>query len=196
MIVSNRIFQWFVRTFAPHSRRGREAHWNYLVRTIVELPRQRRFDEIDSKLEDAHNWLRSLPRTDQELPSRLVTLADLEHDVGGNASRSEQLYRKALQSAEELFAHSSPKIALPLNSLALLLLRQKRFDESERHFRRLEELVRKNYGEHHVEYATCLENLAALLRQTQRREEAASLREQSNRIRKESLPKTTQDPQS
>jgi len=84
---------------------------------------------------------RGADRVRRELAGQPATQAQLMNTIGqvyinlGLYSQAEPLIRQALGNRRQLFGEASPETADSLDSLGLLLLRQRRYDESERTLR-------------------------------------------------------------
>ena len=82
----------------------------------------------------------------------------------GNATKAEQLYRRALAIKEKVLGRDHPDVAMTLNNLAVLYKSQGRFTEAEPLYRRSLSIFQKVLGPSHPKVVTCLKNYAALLR--------------------------------
>lgn len=166
------------------SLRSDEESWEALTRQIERSFAQQRFDELEKSLEQASAFLRK-ERHHPEHAARLHQLAEYFEAYSGNFKRSEELYREAIDLLERQTPNDPLKAAPSLNSLAVLLIHQRRYSEAEAVIRRLLPIVEARFGKEHPEYATCLENLAATMRNSDRDAEAAKIRKDALLIRQE-----------
>lgn len=168
----------------PRSDLARETVWNDFTQQAQRAVEDRQYDKVEGRLDSALNWLNGLPEDEPRLHLRLSELADLYQSLAGSNSKAEELYGRSVRAAEKNYGKDSVEVAIPLNSLAILLIQQRRHDEAEQHLNRLLPIVEDAFGPDHREVASCLENLSAVLRQTNRAGEAAQLRSRAMKIRR------------
>jgi len=72
------------------------------------------------------------------------------------------LLSEALVIQERVFGNVHPRVASALNDLGNVAMGQERFDDAERHFRRIGEIYRSVYGEKHYLVGIATSNLAGV----------------------------------
>jgi len=82
---------------------------------------------------------------------------------GGDAPAAEELYRRVAEIREQRYGFDHPAYLKALGNVAMILARQKRFEEAEVVGRQHVTALRRVLGEEHPEYATTLSNLALLV---------------------------------
>ncbi|HEX6626900.1 MAG TPA: tetratricopeptide repeat protein [Gemmatimonadaceae bacterium] len=95
--------------------------------------------------------------------AELISLIKLgtTNQEAGNLADAEECFRRALETADRLFAPEDPDLIILLNDLSRLYLRQSAFSLAEPLLLRLLELKRSK-GEDHPEVATVLASLASV----------------------------------
>jgi tetratricopeptide (TPR) repeat protein len=186
MSPSESSLRWYARVAAwlrPGSALARELIWRRSLAVIQDAINDRRFDRIDSLLQELELELEAFPPGD-DLPPRWNRLGDLHQELSGSNADSERLFRRALVLAESHPGPQSANLALSLNNLGLLLLHQRRFEQALPLFERLLPLVEEQFGVDNPEVATCLENVAAACRGLGLDEEARVHRSRAATIRR------------
>lgn len=179
--------------FLPAKARSVSAQWEKRIDLVRSQIENRRFDKIDNELQQLDCWLAELPPQTPELPDWLNELGELYQNFGGNNIKAEEAFRRACSAAEAIHGESDIALSVPLNSLAVFLLQQRRADEARQLLERLLPIVEGHFGPDHSEVATCLENLAAVLRQQDKTSEATALRNRAVRIRVHAKDKTSEE---
>lgn len=179
------------RVFRPHSELALDFTWDQLLRNVDTTIENRTFDQVEGSLNKALDWLEKTAQHHPDYTARLCELAGLYQSLAGDNLAAEEILRKAVKVAEDQDSPTGLKLAVPLNSLGLLLLQQRRSEEAEVLFERLLAIVENNLGSEHSEVATTLENLAAVQRQTDRTEEASKTRARATQIRRAALERTS-----
>jgi Tfp pilus assembly protein PilF len=169
--------------FSPRSKLALDFTWDKMLRNLDSPVKHQTYDHIEGALNQAMDWLEQTKRYHPDYPDKLCTLAGLYQSLAGDNTVAEELLRKALVVAETRDSPAGLQIAVPLNSLGLLLLQQRRSEEAEVLFQRQLKLVENRLGEEHIEVATTLENLAAVQRQAGRTDEASKTRARATQIR-------------
>lgn len=164
------------------SSRSDEQNWEGFIEQIERTFADKQFDQLEKDLERAVDFLQERPE-DGERPGRIHQLAEYYEQYAGNFRRSEELYHQAIDLCQKQAENDPLKAAPSLNSLAVLLIHQRRYTEAEPLLRRLLAIVEKGLGKDHPEYATCLENLAATLRHPDQEKEATEIRSQALLLR-------------
>ncbi len=182
---TRRVLGFLARVFRPHSELALDFTWEQLLRNVDTTVKNRTYDHVESELDKAMNWLEETRQHHPNYTEKLCRLAGLYQSLAGDNSATEEILRKAVGAAEDNESPTSLKLAVPLNSLGLLLLQQRRYQEAELLFQRLLTIVESTLGREHIEVATALENLAAVQRQTGRTDEASRTRARAVQIRNE-----------
>lgn len=172
------------RVVAPNSPSGKEARWERFLHAVDKALENREYHLIEVHLEDARQWLETIPPEEAGLIEKTARLGDLFQELVGDNSKAEILYRQALALSESIEGPESLTTAGVLNTLSLFLIQQRRYEEAESMLERVLPIVEREFGPEHLEFATGLENLAAIYRQTDRPGEAAELRARAIKIRK------------
>ena len=180
---TRRILGFFAQLFSPRSKLALDFTWNKMLRDVDSTVKRQTYDLIEGSLDQAMDWLEQTKQCHPDYPEKLCTLADLYQSMAGDNTAAEEILRMALKVAEAQDSPAGLQIAVPLNSLGLLLLQQRRGAEAEVVFQRLLKLVENRLGEEHIEVATILENLAAVHRQIGRTDEASMTRDRATQIR-------------
>ncbi len=186
-----RTFGILARVFRPRSELALDFTWDQLLRNVDSTIENQTYDQVEGALNKARNWLEETAQDHQDYTEKLCKLAGLYQSLAGDNSAAEEILRKAVKVAEDQDSPTGLKLAVPLNSLGLLLLQQRRSEEAEVLFQRLLAIVGNTLGSKHIEVATALENLAAVQRQTDRADEASRTRARAAQIRREAREKTS-----
>ena len=159
------------------------AIWYQRLDEVVHAVDRRRFDQVEPMLQGLERDLPEFPSDPGTRVGRLTRLAELFRDLAGNFDAAERLLREAIELGESASVDYWT-VALPMNDLGLLLIDQRRYGEAERILEALTDRTREERGENDPDLASCLENLAAVYRQTGRTAEASRIRAQAVRIRR------------
>ena len=181
---TRRILGFVAQVLSPSSKLALDFTWGKMLRNVDSTVKHQTYDHIEEALDQAMEWLEQTKQCHPDYPDKLCTLAGLYQSMAGDNTVAEELLRKALVVAETRDSPAGLQIAVPLNSLGLLLLQQRRGEEAEVVFQRLLKLVEDRLGEEHIEVATILENLAAVQRQTGHTDEASKTRARATEIRR------------
>jgi tetratricopeptide (TPR) repeat protein len=103
----------------------------------------------------------------------------------GDYTKAQKLFAAAVADAES-GGDSDARLARSLNNLAAAYAAQGDYAKAEPLYRQALALLEKVRGPDHADVATCLENYAALLRQTNRPAEAEQLEQRARAIRQKS----------
>lgn len=174
-----------LRPVAPRTPLALHASWEERVRDLRRTIRERRYDEIEPKLQTMEAWLDSEGSSHPQRVEKTNQLADFFQELAGANLAAERLYRKALALAESDPPKNARGLALSLNNLGIFELQQRRHQEAEELFDRLLPLAEETFGEESLEVASCLENLAAVYRATSRQDAATEVRSRAVRIRRQ-----------
>jgi len=186
-----RILGSLARLFRPHSELALDYTWDQLLRNVDSTIESRTYDQVEGALNKAMSWLEATAQHHPDYTDKMCKLAGLYQSLAGDNLAAEEILREAVKVAEEQDSPSGLSVAVPLNSLGLLLLQQRRSEEAEVLFERLLAIVENNLGSEHIEVATTLENLAAVQRQTDRTDEASKTRARATQIRRAALKRTS-----
>lgn len=178
------LLRFLAHLFRPDSQAALDFRWNRKLRDVDTLLKNRTYDQVEGALDRALDWLEETRPGHSDYTDKLCTLAGLYQSLVGDNSKAEEIFRKAIETAGDRGNQIEMQLAVPLNSLGLLLLQQRRYAEAEPLFRQLLKLVEHRLGSDHVEVATALENLAAVERHLGRTEAAAKTRDRAVQIRK------------
>lgn len=174
----------YLARFVPGIGDRSLRQWNRIEREILQVIERKRFAELDILLEKATGLARG-SSSEIDRIERLNFLGEIYWNEAGNNRQAEELFRAAAEAADRMGVGGRRQLLLSRNNLALLLTRQKRLTEAEPLLRGLIPRVEAEFGADHVEMAAILENLAAVLRQTGREEEANGLRHKALGIRRQ-----------
>jgi tetratricopeptide (TPR) repeat protein len=94
----------------------------------------------------------------KQIVSELALRADFCR-AQGLYSKSEVVFCRALELAEQIFADDDSELLLLLNNFAVLYKYSGRFDDAERMYRRALWIAEKRFGECHATVATLYHNL-------------------------------------
>mgnify|MGYP001201260608 CR=1 FL=1 len=173
-----------LRPVAPRAPLALHATWEEQIRDLRRTIRERRYEELEPKLQAMEKWLDSEGSAHPELIEKTNQLGDYFQELAGDNLAAERLYRKALELAEGAPATHPGGLALSLNNLGVFELHARRHREAEELFDRLLPLAEETFGEESLEVASCLENLAAVYRATNRQDAATEVRSRAVRIRR------------
>ncbi len=173
----------WLRPLFPRSGWVSRTLWQRRLDEVADAVANRTFDEIEGILRRLERELPLFGSDPGTRVGRLTRLGELYQDLAGSFEDAERLYREALALAESE-ALNYGTVALPMNDLGLLLTNQRRYREAEPVVEQLTSLTRDHFGDDHPEFASCLENLAAIYRQTGRTTKASEIRANAVRIRK------------
>jgi len=182
--VTNQIGSW-LNGLLPNSPWTIEAAWQMQVGTVYKAIKGRRFDLVEPLLRTAEQALFRIDPTPSGRVSKMNQLGDLFQELAGSNRDAERLYRQALSLSAEHLSPGDPGHALSLNNLGIFLLQQRKYDEAAPLLESLLPLVEERFGKDHVEVASCLENLAAVYRQTDQAQLATELRTRAVSIRRQ-----------
>ncbi len=183
---TNQIGYW-LNGLLPNSPWTIEGAWQTRVGVVYQAIQARRFEQIEPLLRTTEEAIFKIDPTPAGRVSKLNQLGDLFQEFAGSNQNAERLYRKALAVSNEMLPAGDPSHALSLNNLGILLLHQRKFDEAGSLFECLLPLVEERFGRDHVEVASCLENLAAVYRQTDKAQMASELRTRAVSIRRNAV---------
>jgi len=141
------------------------------ARTLIALGR---FAEAEAALQELVDRLRSADREDAASTS-MHALGDL-FAASDRPGRAEELYRQAIEIDERVEGAGSRWLLPPLRSLARLLDRQSRSDESAELFGRCVEIVSAESRSDYPEFAHVLEEAANFFERRGAAERAAKIR--------------------
>jgi tetratricopeptide (TPR) repeat protein len=181
---TNQIGSW-LNGLLPNSPWTIEAAWQMRVGTVYKAIKGRRFDLVEPLLRTAEHDLFKIDPTPSGRVSKMNQLGDLFQELAGSNRDAERLYRQALSLSTDQLPAGDPGHALSLNNLGIFLLQQRKYDEAVPLLESLLPLVEERFGQNHVEVASCLENLAAVYRQTDQAQLASELRTRAVSIRRQ-----------
>lgn len=175
----------WLRPVLPASAWVGRVIWEKEVDDVGRAIADRRFDRVDGMLRNLENDLPALSPDPQSRVPMLNRLGEMYQDLSGDYNGAERIFREAIELGESSSAPFTA-VALPMNNLGLLLTNQRRYQEAEPLVARLAQLTQDHLGDDDPEFASCLENLAAIYRQTGRNSEAAEMRARALQIRRSS----------
>ncbi len=173
----------WLRPFLPASPWVDRTLWFQRLDDVSNAFSDGRLDEVEGLLKALEHDLAESGLDTGTRVLRLTRLGELFQDLAGDFDEAERLFRQAVEIGEAA-SLDFPTIALPMNDLGLLLTNQRRYREAEPLVERLTSLTRERFGDEDPEYASCLENLAAIYRQTGRTAKASEVRAHAVRIRR------------
>lgn len=141
-----------------------------------DLSGARKYNEAESALRDAVTLQRKILGDGEQL--------DLAQSLGifagvlsknGKHDEAEAVARESLAIRRKLLGNEHPEVAVSLQSLGNVFLRQRMFSEAEKFYRESLELRRKLLGEAHPLVGQSLSSLVALLKQQGRLDEAITV---------------------
>jgi tetratricopeptide (TPR) repeat protein len=173
----------WLRPFLPTSEWVDRTLWDQRLDDVCNAFSDGRLDTVEGLLQGLEHGLAGSGCDPETRVDRLTRLGELFQDLAGDFDAAERLFRQAVERGEAASVEYAT-LALPMNDLGLLLTNQRRYHEAESIVERLTALTRDHFGEEDTEYASCLENLAAIYRQTGRSAEASDVRARAVRIRR------------
>lgn len=173
----------WLRPFFPTSEWVDRTLWHRRLDDVCNAFSDGRLDAVEGRLKALERVLAESGCGPETHVDRLTRLGELFQDLAGDFDEAERLFRQAVELGESASVEY-PTIALPMNDLGLLLTNQRRYREAESIVERLTSLTGDHCGEEDPEYASCLENLAAIYRQTGRTGKASEVRARAVRIRR------------
>ncbi|HEY7116283.1 MAG TPA: tetratricopeptide repeat protein, partial [Tepidisphaeraceae bacterium] len=158
-----------LRGAAPFVAQGRDTT---ILRQIVDKTAQRIGTDLTAQ-----------PDVEAELR---IILGDVYRDLG-DFKQAEGMLRRALQLERERFGAQHGEVAVALNSLAEVLLSQRRLDEAESLHRQALEIRRAVYGPNDPLVAESLDHLALVLHRQWKNAEAEPLYREALAIRRQAF---------
>jgi serine/threonine protein kinase/Tfp pilus assembly protein PilF len=158
-----------LRGAAPFVAQGRDTT---ILREIVDKTAQRVGSDLQAQ-----------PDVEAELR---VILGEVYRDLG-EFKKAEEMLRRALKLKREHFGGQHGEVAIALNSLAAVLLSQRRLDEAESLHREALAIRRNFYGPNHPLVAETLDNLGLVLHREWKNDEAEPLYREALAIRRQAF---------
>jgi serine/threonine protein kinase/Tfp pilus assembly protein PilF len=158
-----------LRGAAPFVAQGRDTT---VLREIVDRTAQRVGADLQAQ-----------PDVEAELR---VILGDVYRDLA-EYKKAEEMLRRALQLKRERFGDQHGEVSVALNSLAAVLLSQRRLEEAESLHREALAIRRNFYGPNHPLVAESLDNLGLVLHRQWRNADAEPLYREALAIRRQAF---------